>query len=232
LRNVSQDEGATVEQVLLLLKGEYGPVRYSPHSDPVSQLVGTVLSQHTSDKNSGRAFRRLKETFGTWEEVAEGDVTLIAKSIEVGGLGRTKAPRIKAILRQIISERGSLDLEFLRDMPLAEAKAWLRKLPGIGPKSAAIVLCFSLGMPAMPVDTHVFRVARRLGFLGTKTTPEQAHEVLEEIVPPEKVYPFHVLLIRHGRQVCKARRPFCMRCVLGDICPSRDRFLAEAAVTG
>ena len=219
----------TVQAVLLLLEPEHGPVHHRPRNHPVSELVATVLSQHTSDRNSARAFRKLKETFGSWEAVANGDVELIARSIEVGGLSRVKAPRIRAMLTQILSERGSLDLEFLKEMPLEQAKAWLRKLPGIGPKSAAIVLCFSLGMPAMPVDTHVFRVAQRLGFLGPRTTPEQAHQVLEELVPPEKVYAFHVLLIDHGRRVCKARRPLCLGCVLGPHCPSRDRFLAEAA---
>jgi len=206
----------TVQAVLSLLESEHGPVHHRPRNHPVSELVATVLSQHTSDRNSARAFRRLKETFGTWEAVANGDVELIARSIEVGGLSRVKAPRIRAMLTQILSERDSLNLEFLKEMPLEQAKAWLRKLPGIGPKSAAIVLCFSLGMPAMPVDTHVFRVAQRLGFLGPRTTPEQAHQVLEELVPPEKVYAFHVLLIDHGRRVCKAswprRRPGRERC--------------------
>ena len=106
-------------------------------------------------------------------------------------------------------------------MPLSEAKAWLKRLPGVGPKTAAIVLCFSLGMPAMPVDTHVFRVARRLGFVGPKASAEQAHDILEAVVPDEDVYRFHMLLISHGRTTCKARRPLCLECVLGEICPSR-----------
>ena len=221
-----------VGQVLALLGREYGPVRRRRRLDPVSELVAVILSQNTSDANSHRAFRRLKEVFGSWEEVARGDVALIASSIQAGGLSRIKAPRIKAALQRILEERGSLELEFLRYMPLKEAKAWLRRLPGVGPKSAAIVLCFSLGMPAMPVDTHVFRVARRLGFLGPKATPEKAHDILEETVPPEEVYPFHLLLIAHGRRSCKARRPLCAGCVLGSICLSRDRFLAEGLSSG
>ena len=221
-----------VQQTLALLESEYGPVRYRQRLDPVSELVGTILSQNTSDTNSHRAFRSLREAFGSWEEVMHGDVRLIAESIQRGGLGHIKAPRIQAVLRRIIEERGSLDLEFLRDMPLQEAKAWLQKLPGVGPKTAAIVLCFSMGLPAMPVDTHVHRVAKRLGLIGPRTTPEQAHDLLEELVPPESVYPFHVLLITHGRRTCKARRPLCVECVLGHICPSHDQFLSEGLAGG
>ena len=210
----------TAPEVLTRLEQEYGPVQWKPRYDPVLELVFTVLSQHTSDKNSGRAFKQLMGTFGTLEAVATGDVELIARSINVGGLGHIKAPRIKNILNRILELRGSLDLSFLKELPLSEAKAWLRNLPGIGPKSAAVILCFSLGMPAMPVDTHVYRVAKRLGLIGPKTTAEQSHETLEKMIAPQQVFPFHVHLITHGRQVCKASRPLCHRCILADRCPS------------
>ena len=210
----------TGQEVLARLEKEYGPVQWQPRYDPASELVSTILSQHTSDVNSGRAFKRLMETFGTLEAVAEGDVELIARCINVGGLARIKAPRIKNVLNRILELRGSLDLSFLKEMPLLEAQAWLQSLQGIGPKSAAVILCFSLGMPAMPVDTHVHRVAKRLGLIESKTTAEQAHPILEQMVAPEQVFPFHVYLITHGRRVCKAPRPLCHMCILADRCPS------------
>ena len=163
--------------------------------------------------------------FGSLERIVEAPVEQIEEAIRLGGLARVKAPRIKAVLRQILDEVGSFDLSFLGEMPMDEAKAWLRRLPGIGPKTAAIILCFSLGMPAMPVDTHIYRVARRLGLIGPKVTAEKAHDLLEPMVAPEGVFAFHVYLIRHGRQVCKAQRPACERCVLAWGCPSRQLFL-------
>ena len=153
----------------------------------------------------------------------EGDTEDIAQAIRIGGLSRIKAPRIKAVLQDIREKCGGLDLSFLREMPLEEAKLWLRQLPGVGPKTAAIVLCFALGMPAMPVDTHIYRVSKRLGLIGEKVTAEQAHDILEASVAPEQVFALHVYLITHGRQVCKARRPLCDRCVLSGGCPSSFR---------
>ena len=140
----------------------------------------------------------------------------------MGGLATIKAPRIKQVLNLILERRGSLDLYFLKDMPLDEAKSWLRELPGVGPKTAAIILCFALGMPAMAVDTHVYRMAKRLGLIGPKTSYEQAHDILERAVEPEEVFPFHLALITHGRRVCKAPRPLCGRCVLAHACPSNE----------
>jgi endonuclease-3 len=218
--------GWSAKEVIELLECEQGQVRWSQRYDPVSELVFTVLSQHTSDLNAERAFKGLRATFGSWEVVARGDVGVIEECIRVGGLARVKAPRIKQLLNKIVELRGELNLDFLKDLPLDEAKAWLRELPGIGPKSSAVVLCFSLGMPAMPVDTHVYRVSKRLGLIGNKTNAEDAHEFLEKMVAPEEVYPFHVLLITHGRRVCKAQRPLCHQCVLAERCPSRYLFEA------
>ena len=211
----------TAADVMGLLGQEYGPIVWKPRYDGVSELVYTVLSQHTSDYNSERAFESLMETFGSLDAVADGDAEKISEAIRTGGLAKVKAPRIKAILRQIRDERGSLDLDFLKDLPLEEAKTWLKRLPGIGPKSAAVILCFALGMPAMPVDTHIYRVAKRIGFVGEKTSADDAHDILETMVEPEDVFAFHVLLITHGRRVCKARRPLCERCVLAWGCPSK-----------
>ncbi len=208
------------ETVLNLLEPLYGSLDPRPHYEPAAELVFTILSQHTSDLNAERAFLALQSRFATWEQVAEAAVAEIQECIAVAGLSRVKAPRIKAALQEVQRRVGSLDLAFLKGLPLEEAKEWMRSLPGVGPKTAAVVLCFSLGIPAMPVDTHVHRVARRLGLIGDKVTAEKAHALLEAMVAPQQVYAFHVTLITHGRQVCKARRPLCEQCVLSFGCPS------------
>ena len=148
-------------------------IRYSP----AEELVYTILSQHTSDLNSERAFTNLMATFETLDAVADASVDAIEAAIRRGGLAKQKAPRIRNVLRQIRDEIGSFDLSFLAEMPLDEAKAWLKRLNGIGPKTAAIILCFSLGMPAMPVDTHIFRVSKRLGLIGPKVNADKAHDI-------------------------------------------------------
>ena len=209
-------------EVLALLEPQYGPFSWHQRYDPVTELVFTILSQHTSDINAERAERILEERFESWEETAQADVREIEAAIQVSGLARQKAPRIQGTLRRILELRGELYLDFLRELPLAEAKAWLQSLPGVGPKTAAVVLCFSLGMPAMAVDTHVHRVSRRLRLIGPKVTAERAHDLLEGQVAPEEVYAFHVALITHGRRVCKAQRPRCGECVLSERCPSRQ----------
>ena len=219
----SKKPGVTISDAIRLLTDEYGPFENEPRLDPAHELVFTILSQHTSDRNSERAFRNLMHTFGTLEAVAGAEVEAIEEAIAGGGLARVKAPRIKEVLGMILDlNDGSLDLHFLAEMPMGEARAWLRQLPGIGPKSAGIILSFSLGMPAMAVDTHIFRVSQRLGIIGPKVNADKAHEVLEAAMPPEDVYPFHAAFITHGRQVCKAQRPRCGDCVVNYGCPSRD----------
>ena len=209
---------AKAEIVQRRLEQEYGPRPWRPHRQPLSELILTILSQHTSDVNSDRAFAQLTRAFPNWEAVRDAPTQVVADAIRVGGLGEIKAPRIQAILRRVWEERGSFDLEFLCQLPMAEAKAWLRALPGVGPKTAACVLLFSLGKPAMPVDTHVHRVAGRLGLIDPRLSPEQAEDVLERIVPPEHIYGFHLNLIALGRRVCKAQRPRHEACVLRDVC--------------
>ena len=218
----------TAHEIIELLEPQYGPFLIHRRLDPAEEVVFTILSQHTSDANSERAFHVLMNEFDSLEAVAQGDVQHIAKAINIGGLAQIKAPRIKEVLNLILEKRGNLDLTFLQGMPLDEAKAWLRQLPGIGPKSAAVILCFSLGMPAMAVDTHVYRVAKRLGLIGPKVSADDAHDILEAMVDPGEVYPFHVALITHGRRVCKAPRPRCGQCVLAIGCPSRDLYLEPA----
>ena len=210
--------------VMEVLGREYGPVEWVPRYDPASELVSTILSQHTSEVNSHRAFDSLMQRFGSLDAIADAPVEEIEESIRMGGLARVKAPRIKDVLLKVREIVGSYDLSFLAEMPLPEAKAWLKELPGIGPKTAAIILCFSLGLPAMPVDTHIYRVSKRLGLIGPKVSADAAHDILESMVAPEDVFAFHVYLIQHGRAVCKALRPQCYRCVLASSCPSRRLF--------
>jgi endonuclease-3 len=216
-------------RILQLLAAEYGTVPWRPHGAPVAELVLTLLSQNTSDSNSGRAFILLLDTFPDWQSVLEADVKAIERAIQPGGLAPTKAPRLQSILREVHARRASFDLTFLRDLPLAEARTWLRSLPGVGPKTAACVLLFALGMPALPVDTHVHRVAKRLGLVPDRSTAEQAHELLERQVSPAQVYPFHIQLIKHGRRTCTARRPTCPSCPLRQLCPSAKAFHPELA---
>jgi endonuclease-3 len=210
----------TTTQVLRLLRKEYGPRKWQPGKDPLSTLIATVLSQNTSDINSHRAFASLVNSFGSWESVATADVNELAQAIRAGGLADIKASRIVSILHRIQEERGCLDLSFLNKLGLTEAKSWLRGLPGVGPKTAGCVLLFSLGKPAMPVDTHVYRVAKRLGLIDGGASVEKAHEILESLVLPKDVYEFHILLVEHGRQTCKSQRPRCSECALRGGCPS------------
>jgi len=219
--------GVRVEQILKLLSAEYGKRKWRLRGDPIAVLVQTILSQNTSDRNSGRAFEQLLASFNSWEDVANASVSQISHSIKAGGLGAVKARYIKQSLEEIQGRQGSFELDFLRKLPVDEARDWLRQLPGVGMKTASVVLLFSLGMPALPVDTHVFRVAKRLGLIDSKVSLEKAHLLLEDLVPPKDVYQFHVLLIEHGRKVCKAQRPRCRECVLGRLCPSYERFMGQ-----
>ncbi len=194
-----------------------------PRLDPVSELVSTILSQNTNDDLRDRAYTRLRERYPTWEAVRDAPVREIIKAIRVCGLARQKGRHIKKALQHITRERGALDLSFLRDMPVDEARQWLLSIEGVGPKTAAIVLLFSLNRPAFPVDTHVHRVTGRLGLIPPKTSAEKAHQLLENLVPPELYLPFHLNVITHGRQVCHARKPECRVCVLRRLC----RYYAE-----
>jgi len=204
------------------LEEAYGPRPWRARGRPLDVLVGTILSQHTSDGNRDAAMRRLTDRFTTWDEAAEAPLGRLADAIRPAGLHRRKARTIRTVLRQIRDDRGRADLRCLRRWPTPKARRYLLALPGVGPKTAACVLLFCLKRPVLPVDTHVHRVSRRLGFIGPRTTAEQAHEVLAGMVPDEKVYAFHVLLIAHGRRVCRARRPDHNACCLRDLCPSAN----------
>ncbi len=209
-----------------LLLDAYGDHAWHSRSDPLSELVQTILSQQTSDLNSGRAFAALRDRFPTWEAVRDAPTEAVAAAIRGSGLSNIKAPRIQQVLRQIEPE-GRISLNFLRDMSAPDAKAWLRALPGVGPKTAACVLLFSLCKPALPVDTHVYRVSQRLGLIGPRVTVERAHDELEALVPPAAYYSFHLNMITHGRQVCHSQRPVHDLCNLRLEC---DYYRREAAL--
>jgi len=213
-----------IGEVSEILEQEYGPLEWHSYQDPIDVLIGTILSQNTSDANSGRAFASLKASFDSWEAVALAPAEHIAQTIKSGGLSQIKAARIKQVLEQIEQEQGHISLDFLNSKTSAEAKDYLMRLPGVGNKTASCVLLFSLGKPSLPVDTHVFRVAKRLGLIDSNVSIEKAHSLLQKQIPPAKIYQFHIHMIEHGRQICHARQPHCNRCILRGACPSSFRF--------
>jgi endonuclease III len=213
--------------MLRRLRSRFGPLDPPKVRDPLEELLLTVLSQNTSDVNRDRAFAALRERFPRWEDVVAARTSSIAAAIKPGGLSNVKAPRIKAILREIEERQGSLDLAWMHDATDEEVTSYLSDLPGVGPKTVACVLAFSLERPALPVDTHVYRVAQRLGFYPLKTSTAAAHAILAETVPPGDRVEFHVGLIRLGREICRPGRPRCEICPLQDLCPSAPLFLAN-----
>ena len=204
-----------VHQRLLEVYGE--PIWRNP-LPAIDELVSTILSQNTNDLNRDRAFNSLRAKFPTWEKVRDADVEAVIAAIRPAGLANQKGPRIQQVLQDITAERGSLNLSFLAALSMDEARAWLTKFNGVGPKTAAIVLCFSLGMPAFPVDTHIYRVTGRIGLRPERMTVEQAHPHLEALFPPETFYAAHLNLIRLGRETCGARKPLCGKCPIRDLC--------------
>ena len=201
----------TAPEIVARLSSLYGEPVWRPHGDPMSELVLTILSQNTSDANSGRAFMRLRSRFGSWEDLLAADQEEIVPEIQVGGLARIKAPRIKAALAAVYQRRGSFDIQFLRELRLEDVV-----LETDSPY---------LGRPALPVDTHVHRVAQRLGLVPAKAGAAQAHDILEAILEPDEVYAFHISLIKHGRRICRAQQPLCERCPLLDGCPAGQGFI-------
>jgi endonuclease-3 len=204
-----------IHQTLLAFYGE--PTWRNP-LPPVDELVSTILSQNTNDINRDKAFNALRARFPTWEAVRDASAAEVVESIRVAGLANQKGPRIQQVLRQITEERGGLDLSFLNNLPLEEARRWLMKFNGVGPKTAAIVLCFSLGRPAFPVDTHIYRVTGRLGLRPEKMNVEDAHPHLEALLPPETYYAAHLNLIRLGRETCHPHKPDCPNCPARALC--------------
>ncbi len=204
-----------VHEKLLEVFGE--PIWRNP-LPAIDELVSTILSQNTNDVNRDRAFDALRAKFPSWEKVRDAKTEDVIAAIRPAGLANQKGPRIQQVLRAITEERGSLHLDFLADLPTEEARAWLTKFNGVGPKTAAIVLCFSLGKPAFPVDTHIYRVSGRIGLRPEKMTVEQAHPHLESLLSPETYYAAHLNLIRLGREICHARKPECGKCPIIKLC--------------
>jgi endonuclease-3 len=200
------------------LVDHYGYPEWRNPLPALDELVSTILSQNTNDVNRDRAFNALRERFPTWEGVRDANPEAVVEVIRPAGLANQKGPRIQAVLHEITAERGSLDLSFLDDLSAEEARTWLLKFKGVGPKTAAIVLQFSLNKPAFPVDTHVHRLSGRIGLRPENMNAEKAHDHLEALFPPETYYPAHLNLIRLGREVCNARRPNCPACPLQDLC--------------
>jgi endonuclease-3 len=196
----------------------YGSPVSQPDGDPLGGLIATILSQHTSDVNSDRAYARLRARFPSWEAVLAAPCQEVEDAIRPGGLAAMKAARIQQILEAILLERDALDLDWLHGLPLPEARAALTAFHGVGPKTASCVLLFNLGMPAFPVDTHVHRLSLRIGFASPGAGPAAVQDLVESCIQPERAYPLHVNLITHGRRVCMAQRPKCSICSLRPIC--------------
>ncbi len=214
MMNAAEKASAVTEY----LEDYYGIPKWRNPLPPLDELVSTILSQNTNDINRDKAFNALRKRFPTWEEVRDADQNTVVEAIRIAGLANQKGPRIQKILREITTERGELDIIFLNQLAPKEAKDWLMKFKGVGPKTAAIVLLFSLDKPAFPVDTHVHRVTGRLGLRPPEMSAEKSHEHLAELFRPESYYAAHLNIIRLGREICNARKPDCPRCPLTDLC--------------
>ena len=216
-----------IEHICACLEGVYGRPECRPTHGPLDELILTILSQNTSAVNYTRAFTNLREKYKSWDDVRHADTSDIEDAIRVGGLAHIKAQRIKKLLGEIYSRYGDLSLGFLADMSNDEARALLMQFEGVGIKTASCVLMFSLCRPVFPVDTHVHRVTRRLGLIGSSVSAEAAHDALQAMIPDELVYSLHINLVTHGRRVCKPRNPACDICVLLTLCPYGQNLMAS-----
>lgn len=227
---------AQLEAIYTRLVAEFGTPELVPDHDPLGGMVETILSQSTSDVNSHRAYGDLVAALPTWEAVRDAPTATVAAAIHHGGLANLKAQRIQAALRAVTAQLPATDdaaplaerfSHWLAALPVAEARTALQRIPSVGPKTAACVLLFSLGLPSMPVDTHVFRITQRLGLIPPKTSVARTHELYDATTPAEMVYPLHILLITLGRRICRAQQPQCARCPLRDLCPTGQARLAR-----
>jgi endonuclease-3 len=225
-----QMNAAELLDVHARLRRSFGPRPWRVDREPIlDSLIGTILSQSTTDVNSGRAFTQLKTAFPDWDAARRASAEAIEEAIRCGGLAKMKAPRIKRILEYVHAERGEASLEHLRRAPTERIKEELRKLPGVGPKTIACVLLFNLKRPDFPVDTHIHRIAQRLGWVGAKASAEQTYRILNDVVPEPLTYELHVLMITLGRRVCRARKPTCVECPLWLRCEHARKLRARLA---
>jgi endonuclease III len=215
-------ESNTPEQIVAsaydLLVQQHGARKWQRPGDAMAVLVRTVLSQTTNQANTEAAYKKLRQRYPTWDSVADAPYNVVSRVIHVGGLAMQKAQCISGVLRGLRSKRGKIDLDFLADMPLEKARKTLLAFEGVGPKTADCVLLFAYNMPAFPVDTHVHCMAKRLGLVRRGSSVEQAHEILTPLIPPPQRYAMHVLMVEHGRQVCRLVRPLCPNCRLMEMC--------------
>ncbi len=211
-------EEKPVRYIIQNLERAYGVPQNQRASDPLDMLIGIILSQATSDVNSYRTFAALKQRFPTWDKALRARAATIAATIKAGGLANQKAKVIKRLLRQLKEQQGTLDLSFLHDLPVGEAVAYLAQFRGAGPKTIACTLLFACRKDVFPLDTHIFRVLRRVGLIPPRCSDKRAHEIMQARVPPGKFYSFHVNLIRHGRKLCRPREPLCARCPIVEYC--------------
>lgn len=208
----------SIPYILQNLKAVYGTPMLVSGLDPLDVLIETILSQSTSNVNSNRAFENLKRRFSTWDQARRARVSSIEKEIRSGGLAKQKSVRIKKLLNEIYNRRGSLDLSFLKSSPLEEAKEFLASFKGVGPKTVACTLLFACNRPVFPIDTHIFRIARRLGLIPYKCSDEEAHRLMGEMIPTKRYYEAHINLIRLGRRICRPSDPLCEQCCVVDYC--------------
>ncbi|MGH9823524.1 MAG: endonuclease III domain-containing protein [Blastocatellia bacterium] len=213
-----ESQRETIPYILQNLRAVYGVPKPEPHEDPLDVLIHTILSQSTSKKNHVRAFESLKSRFPDWEKCRRARAESIEAAIKSGGLARQKSATIKALLNEVQARRGSLDLSFLRNAPLNEAREFLSSFKGVGPKTVACTLLFACKRPLFPIDVHIFRIARRLGLLPERTSDEEAHRLMERVIPRPRYYEAHINLIRHGRTICRPSNPKCDECCLIDYC--------------
>ena len=220
LTKMKLDKSPNYQKIKKLLDKQYGDIEWRDEMETLDELIFTVLTQNTSDINAEKAFKNLKSRYINWNEIVESTDEQLERIIRIGGLGKQKSIRIKKILKEIYLRTGGYDLSILKDMPFNEVKEWLITLPGVGPKTAAVVMSFALKLPAFPVDTHIHRISKRLGYIDQNTSAEKAHEIMENIILPKDRFNFHILLITHGRKICKANNPKCYICPLTSYCPS------------
>jgi endonuclease-3 len=212
------DERAITHYIFENLRAVYGMPQAEQGLDPLDVLIETILSQSTTNANSSRAFESLKRRFPDWDRARRARASSIEAAIRSGGLARQKSVRIKNLLNEIYERRGALDLSFLCRAPLEEAREFLASFKGVGPKTVACTLLFACNRPVFPIDTHIFRIARRLALIPERCSDEEAHRLMEAVIPAGRYYEAHINLIRHGRRVCRPQNPSCDRCCLIDYC--------------